>query len=133
MIEFKYTCISCGDTRDNNSMDSFSCECGGHYKLNNGEVGWNKDFLPYYDETLKMEVTSPGQRDREFRKAGLYVSQDDKKMMKRWADHRKYKEDIAQETFKRDGKHYKPGRGLEWNDQHQDFVRGKSTYTRKYF
>jgi hypothetical protein len=106
-------------------MESFICECGGHFKLNSGEVMWDKDFLPYYDETLKLTVTSPKHRNREFKKAGLYVSQDDKKMMKRWEHQRKFKEDIAQETFAREGKTYKPGRGLCWSEKHQDFVPAK--------
>ena len=90
-----------------------------------GGVAWDKDFLPYYDETLKITITSPHHRDKEFRKAGLYVSQDDKKMLKRWADTRKYKEEMFQEQMKKEGKTYKIGSGKAWSDKHQDFVHPK--------
>ena len=124
-LRFNYTCVVCGNTVDNQSMESFICDCGGHFKINSGEIMWDKDFLPYYDETLKKEVTSPRQRDQEFKKAGLYVSQDDKKMMRRWRDQREKKEEIYQEMMSKEGKSYKIGSGKAWSEKHQDFVNPK--------
>ncbi len=120
MKAFNYQCVRCGEVESNETLQSFICECGGEYKLQ--EKILMDIFEPYYDETLKMRIHSAAQRNREFRKAGMYVSQDDKKMMKRWSDFRKYKEEIHQETMAREGITYRPGSNKEWDAQKQDFV-----------
>ena len=120
MIFAEYCCDKCGSWTNNEKMESFTCECGGKFLYKNGR---NIDvFEPYYDETLKTRISSAAQRDKEFRKAGLYVSQDDKKMIKRWSDTRKYKEEKYQEVMAKEGKSYKPGSGKVWSNAHQDFV-----------
>jgi len=127
-FNFSYQCNKCGEIADSHSMSSFTCECDGTFKLLRGT---NFDVLEsYYDETLKMRITSAAQRNREFRKAGLYISQDDSKMINRWKDFRKHKEEIHQELMAKEGKWYKPGSKSEWSDEKQDFI---STSTRKYF
>ena len=119
-FNFTYQCQSCERLSDTNHLESFLCECGGSFKLVDG---LKVDVLPtYWDETLKMHISSAQQRNREFRKAGLYVSQDDSKMIKRWSDQRKYKEDIHQELMAKEGIRYKPGSKEVWDEKHQDFT-----------
>ena len=129
-LMFSYCCNSCGDTQNNFTMESFTCDCGGDYKLTDGIK--TDIFASYYDETLKMRIHSAAQRNREFKKAGLYVSQDDYKMMRRWKDQREFKEDIHQEMMKSAGRTYKPGSKKEWDENKQDFA-GGSHRLRKYF
>lgn len=129
-FNFDYQCKKCGEVETSQTLRSFMCECGGAYRLLNGT---HTDVLEsYFDETLGIRITSAAQRNREFRKRGLYVSQDDTKMMKRFKDIRENKEEFHQEMMAKEGRKYKIGSGQVWDENKQDFTGGNSR-TRSYF
>lgn len=110
-IDIRYNCTSCGWKKPE-SHDGMICpKCEGDLRpegsLFNGRA---PVFDAGYDPTLKKEITSFYQQEKEMKKfrskdhpKGLVFAQDNHKFMKRLKDIKKNKPDYVQQELKRQG------------------------------
>lgn len=73
---YDYLCVSCNKEWENfhsiKDRDSELCKCGKKAQQvmrpsKTGDISYN-----YYDNALGMQITSPEQRKKEIKKAGLF-------------------------------------------------------------
>ena len=104
-MRLEYQCDLCQVVKDNHSMDSFACDCGGTYRKYDLQAV--HVFEPYYDRTLRSVVTSERDKEKKARSLrnyshpeGLYNVRDDKKFMKEMAYIQKHREEYKSTLHK---------------------------------
>lgn len=140
MLKYDYRCNGCGLVQDNFALSSFICDCGGSYYLLDQPVRGESSFEPHFQPTIKQWVYSwkdMEEKGRKFRSKdhpnGFVITDPKGKFVKELKKLHKYREDVAQETYAKDGLKYKPGRGLRFDDKTGNFVPGGAKYQRRFF
>ena len=100
-----YQCLACHTVKDNHSLESFACSCGGTYKLQT-EFMKAHVFQPYFDRTLKKYICSERERLKEMRSFGdsrgprpLRDIRDNYKHMQESANIQRHREDFKASTW----------------------------------
>lgn len=114
-LTFEYRCNHCAQLKTNHELDSFACNCGGNYVLQQGQLLEVPVFDAYYDPSVETYLTSYREQEKVGRKfrskahpKGLSIRQDTK--FHRETEYiKKHKEDYLQMQYKQRGLNYKPG------------------------
>lgn len=145
MIEFDYSCDSCGDMKTNITMDSFICQCGGQYRLYDTSLGSPQEFEPHYAPELKQMVYSWKDAEKKAKAYrtpdhpnGLVLTNDNKRFLSEMKHIRRNREDYIQQCYakggmKKDGRgvweresgvRYKPGamKGKRFDESSRTFI-----------
>lgn len=142
MINFDYQCLECGDTTDTKRMDSFSCSCGGTYRLLDSMAvhGGTSNFEPHYSPEVKQMVYSWKDAERKgkaFRSPdhpnGFILTQSNRRFINECKNIKRNKEDFIQETYskgewgRKGGQKYKPGQKKKVDDVTRTFITHNQT------
>lgn len=126
---FDYQCWKCGNSKTNQEMDSFTCECGGDFKHVDRFNLQPSIFEPHYNEVIKDWVHSwkdMEEKGKKFRSVdhpnGFVVTQGNTKFVKEMKYIHKNREEYIQEIYKKDGIKYKPGSKVNWSDEKKSFI-----------
>lgn len=123
-IIFEYVCDTCYEETDNQKMDSFSCDCGGQYRLKTGSNV--RSFTPYYNESWDRQINTPSDERKLYKEKGGGCIGDYNSIRERGKWTKRNREEIIAERYAKIGVKYPKGKNVRFDEKNHCFVPANS-------